>query len=77
MTGLALIMGLVPIILSNDSGADLTKRAAAPMLGGVATSLIMSFSGVSGIVRDLEATFYKSSTGNQILRKLMINAARG
>jgi Cu(I)/Ag(I) efflux system membrane protein CusA/SilA len=41
MTGLALLMGLVPIMLSNGSGADLMKRVAAPMLGGVATSLIM------------------------------------
>jgi Cu(I)/Ag(I) efflux system membrane protein CusA/SilA len=41
MTGLALLMGLVPIMLSNGSGADLMKRVAAPMVGGVATSLIM------------------------------------
>jgi Cu(I)/Ag(I) efflux system membrane protein CusA/SilA len=41
MTGLALILGLVPIMLSNGSGADLMKRVAAPMLGGVVTSLIM------------------------------------
>ncbi|MBB5188863.1 Cu/Ag efflux pump CusA [Zhongshania antarctica] len=41
MTGLALLMGLVPIMLSNGSSADLMKWVAAPMVGGVATSLIM------------------------------------
>jgi Cu(I)/Ag(I) efflux system membrane protein CusA/SilA len=41
MTGLALFMGLVPIMLSDGSGADVMKRIAAPMLGGVASALIM------------------------------------
>lgn len=41
MTGLALLMGLVPIMYSNGTGADVMKRVAAPMLGGVATALLM------------------------------------
>ena len=41
MTGLALFMGLVPIMLSNGTGADVMKRVAAPMLGGVGTALLM------------------------------------
>ncbi len=41
MTGLALFLGLVPIMYSNGTGADVMKRIAAPMLGGVASSLIM------------------------------------
>jgi len=41
MTGLALFMGLLPIMYSNGTGADVMKRVAAPMLGGVATALIM------------------------------------
>jgi Cu(I)/Ag(I) efflux system membrane protein CusA/SilA len=41
MTGLALFMGLVPIMLSTGTGADVMKRIAAPMLGGIASSLIM------------------------------------
>jgi Cu(I)/Ag(I) efflux system membrane protein CusA/SilA len=41
MTGLALFMGLVPIMLSTGSGADVMKRIAAPMLGGVASALVM------------------------------------
>jgi Cu(I)/Ag(I) efflux system membrane protein CusA/SilA len=41
MTGLALFMGLVPIMYSSGSGADVMKRIAAPMLGGVGSALIL------------------------------------
>jgi len=41
MTGLALFLGLVPIMYSTGSGADVMKRIAAPMLGGVGTALIL------------------------------------
>jgi Cu(I)/Ag(I) efflux system membrane protein CusA/SilA len=41
MTGLALFMGLVPIMYSTGSGADVMKRIAAPMLGGVASALVL------------------------------------
>jgi len=41
MTGLALMMGLVPIMYSTGSGADVMKRIAAPMLGGVGSALIL------------------------------------
>jgi Cu(I)/Ag(I) efflux system membrane protein CusA/SilA len=41
MTGLALFMGLLPIMYSTGSGADVMKRIAAPMLGGVGTGLLL------------------------------------
>lgn len=41
MTGLALFMGLIPIMYSTGTGADVMKRIAAPMLGGVLSSLIL------------------------------------
>jgi copper/silver efflux system protein len=41
MTGLALFMGLLPIMYSTTTGADVMKRIAAPMLGGVASALIL------------------------------------
>jgi len=41
MTGLALLMGLLPIMLSDGSGSDVMKRIAAPMLGGIGTTLLM------------------------------------
>jgi Cu(I)/Ag(I) efflux system membrane protein CusA/SilA len=41
MTGLALFMGLIPIMISDGTGADVMKRIAAPMVGGVISALIM------------------------------------
>jgi len=41
MTGLALFMGLLPIMYSTGSGADVMKRIAAPMLGGVGSALLL------------------------------------
>ena len=41
MTGMALLIGLVPIMWSNGAGADVMKRIAAPMVGGIFTVLIM------------------------------------
>ncbi len=41
MTGLALVMGLVPVMLATGTGADVMKRIAAPMLGGVVSALVL------------------------------------
>jgi len=41
MTGLALLLGLLPIMFSDGSGSDVMKRIAAPMLGGIGTALLM------------------------------------
>jgi len=40
MTGMALLLGLIPILLSDGAGADVMKRIAAPMVGGIASALI-------------------------------------
>jgi Cu(I)/Ag(I) efflux system membrane protein CusA/SilA len=41
MTVTAAFMGLVPIMWSTSAGADVMKRIAAPMIGGLATSFIL------------------------------------
>jgi Cu(I)/Ag(I) efflux system membrane protein CusA/SilA len=41
MTVAAAFMGLLPIMWSTGTGADLMKRIAAPMVGGLATSFLM------------------------------------
>ena len=41
MTVSAMFMGLIPIMWSMGAGADMMKRIAAPMIGGVFTSFIM------------------------------------
>jgi Cu(I)/Ag(I) efflux system membrane protein CusA/SilA len=41
MTVMAILMGLLPIMWSHGTGADLMKRVAAPMVGGVVTSFVL------------------------------------
>lgn len=41
MTVMAAFVGLLPIMWSTGSGADLMKRIAAPMVGGLATSFLL------------------------------------
>jgi len=41
MTVMVLIFGLLPILLGHGAGGDVMKRIAAPMVGGIITSLIM------------------------------------
>ncbi|MBI4917586.1 MAG: efflux RND transporter permease subunit [Acidobacteria bacterium] len=41
MTVMAAFMGLLPIMWSTSAGADVMKRIAAPMIGGLVTSFIL------------------------------------
>ncbi len=41
MTVMAAFMGLLPLMWSVGSGADMMKRVAAPMVGGLATSFAL------------------------------------
>ncbi|HWP99257.1 MAG TPA: efflux RND transporter permease subunit [Vicinamibacterales bacterium] len=41
MTVMAILMGLLPIMWSRGAGADVMKRIAAPMVGGVVTSFLL------------------------------------
>ena len=41
MTVAVMFMGLVPIMWSTGTGADVMKRIAAPMIGGIFTSFVL------------------------------------
>ncbi len=41
MTVATMIIGLVPVLWSNGTGADVMKRIAAPMVGGLVTSFLL------------------------------------
>jgi Cu(I)/Ag(I) efflux system membrane protein CusA/SilA len=42
MTVLAIMLGLVPVLWSHGSGASVMKRIAAPMVGGMVTSTVLT-----------------------------------
>ena len=41
MTVATMIIGLVPVLWSSGTGADVMKRIAAPMVGGLVTSFLL------------------------------------
>ncbi len=41
MTVMAAMMGLLPVMWSLGTGADMMKRIAAPMVGGLVTSFLL------------------------------------
>ena len=42
MTAISTMAGLIPIMLSTDTGSDVTHRIAAPMLGGMLTVMLLN-----------------------------------
>lgn len=42
MTGTVILAGLVPIMVSHGTGSDVMKRIAAPMVGGMASTVALS-----------------------------------
>ena len=54
MTVATMICGLVPIMLSTGTGADVMKRIAAPLLGGIITSFLLELAHLPAVVPDVE-----------------------
>src|SRR5262245_22879307 len=46
---MAIIAGLLPIMWSHGTGADVMKRIAAPMIGGMVTSTILTLAVIPAI----------------------------
>jgi copper/silver efflux system protein len=42
MTVLAIMLGLLPIMWSTGTGADVMKRVAAPMVGGIMSAFLLT-----------------------------------
>src|SRR5438093_934855 len=65
MTVAAIIAGLLPIMWSHGAGADVMKRIAAPMIGGMVTSTILTLAVIPAIYALWRAReILRSSKGN-------------
>ena len=42
MTVMSIMLGLLPIMWSSGTGADMMKRVAAPMVGGIVTAFLLT-----------------------------------
>jgi len=66
MTVMCILMGLVPLMWAHGSGADVMRRIAAPMIGGVITSSILTLEIVPAIYslwRAKSVTWVKDEPG--------------
>lgn len=79
MTVSTMLIGLVPLLWATSSGADVMKRIAAPMVGGLLTSAFLTLEIIPVVVTywRLEQLLWErlASTGAELLRRLQIDAA--
>jgi len=67
MTVMTTLLGLLPIIIGMGTGSDVMKRIAAPMVGGIITSLIMEltlFPAIFYIIKKKEVNKLLSETNS-------------
>jgi len=79
MTVSTMLIGLVPLLWATSSGADVMKRIAAPMVGGLLSSAFLTLEIIPVIVTywRLEQLLWERLTalGSPLLRRLKIDAA--
>jgi copper/silver efflux system protein len=84
MTVSTMVIGLVPLLWAQSSGADVMKRIAAPMVGGLLTSAFLTLEIIPVIVTywRLEQLLWERLAANPVvegsvglLRRLQIDAA--
>jgi len=80
MTVVAITAGLAPILWSHGTGADVMKRIAAPMVGGMVTSTILTLVVLPAIYllwRRREVRRRPAAPGREALRRPGVPAALG
>jgi Cu(I)/Ag(I) efflux system membrane protein CusA/SilA len=79
MTVSTMLIGLVPLLWATSSGADVMKRIAAPMVGGLLTSAFLTLEIIPVVVTywRLEQLLWErlAAAGSDLLRRLKIDAA--
>ncbi len=71
MTVLAITLGLAPILWSHGTGADVMKRIAAPMVGGMVTSTVLTLVVIPAIYliwRRRQVRHRPDSIGRDVIR---------
>jgi hypothetical protein len=78
MTVSTMLIGLVPLLWATSSGADVMKRIAAPMVGGLLTSAFLTLEIIPVVVTywRLEQLLWErlASSGPELLRRLKLDA---
>jgi Cu(I)/Ag(I) efflux system membrane protein CusA/SilA len=79
MTVSTMLIGLVPLLWAESSGADVMKRIAAPMVGGLVTSAFLTLEIIPVVVTywRLEQLLWErlAAVGSDLLGRLKVSAA--
>jgi len=75
MTVACAFFGLVPIMWSTGTGADVMKRIAAPMIGGLFTSFLMELLVYPAVYKLWREREFAEASANRLWRKLVPVAA--
>jgi Cu(I)/Ag(I) efflux system membrane protein CusA/SilA len=65
MTVATMLLGLLPIMWADGTGADVMKRIAAPLVGGIISSFLLEL-----VVYPPLYQFWKSRTGSQLKHEI-------
>lgn len=76
MTAVSTMAGLLPIMLSNSTGSDVTQRIAAPMLGGMLTVMILNLL-VLPVIYSYVLQYQEKRRGQNAEGLAALGAARG
>jgi Cu(I)/Ag(I) efflux system membrane protein CusA/SilA len=71
MTACVIIAGLAPILWSHGTGADVMKRIATPMVGGVITSTLMELLVYPALFYIWKSRHLTTAECNSALRRIM------
>ena len=66
MTVMTTMLGLLPILIGLGAGSDVMKRIAAPMVGGILTSMIMELTVYPAIFYTIKKREVKKMINNQV-----------
>jgi Cu(I)/Ag(I) efflux system membrane protein CusA/SilA len=68
MTVLTTMLGLLPILIGLGAGSDVMKRIAAPMVGGILTSMIMELTLFPAIFYAIKKRQFKTISNSNDLK---------
>lgn len=69
ITAISTMVGLIPIMMSSGTGADVTQRIATPVVGGMLTVLVLSLL-VFPVIYSLVLQFQEGQRGYTVIKQL-------
>ena len=76
MTVAAIMAGLLPIMWSHGTGAEVMQRIAVPMIGGMVSSTLLTLIVIPAIYDLIKGAWLPSASGSESARAAFVAAAK-